>query len=70
MPTREDTYTVTLKCSGEQVDAYEAAAEKTGMARQAWAKAVLDAAVGLPLLEHLALARKGGAALRRAARGR
>lgn len=58
MPTKDETYTVTLKCSGEQVDAYEAAAEACGMSRQAWCKAMLDAGAGLPLGEHLKRARK------------
>ena len=67
MPTREDTYVVTLKCSGDQVDAYTEASEEAGMSRQAWCKAILDAGAGLPLSEHLARARKAAAKLRAAA---
>jgi hypothetical protein len=40
--------TVTLQVTAEQRAAYDAAAERCGdMSRQAWCKAVLDAAAGL-----------------------
>ncbi len=50
-----DTRPVTLKATDEQVDAWEGAAVEAGMSRQAWCKAVLDAACGLSKLpRHIA----------------
>ena len=46
MPTRDDTKAVTLKASAEQVSAWEAAAAKAKMSRQAWCKVILDIASG------------------------
>lgn len=54
MPTKDATVTLTLKCDEHQREAYDIAAEEAGMSRQAWAKAILDAASGYSRLpEHL-----------------
>lgn len=52
---------VTIKASRGEVDAWEAAARAaSGMSRQAWCKAVLNAAAGSLLPAQLAAAAKAG----------
>lgn len=52
--TRDTERPVTLKASPAQVKAWERAAKRANMSRQAWCKAVLDVAAGASdLPEHL-----------------